>query len=55
MTGPSVNFINNLSLSLISVLGAALYLFHSISIGDLSSFVLYSRNFPGRSTRQRIS
>ena len=47
MTGPSVNFINNLSLSLISVLGAALYLFHSISIGDLSSFVLYSRKFSG--------
>lgn len=47
MTGPSVNFINNLSLSLISVLGAALYLFKSISVGDLSSFVLYSRKFSG--------
>ena len=30
MTGPSVNFINNLSLSLVSVLGAILYLFQSI-------------------------
>lgn len=47
MTGPSVNFINNLSLSLISVLGAVLYLFRSISLGDLSSFVLYSRKFSG--------
>ena len=47
MTGPSVNFINNLSLSLISVLGAVLYLFQSISLGDLSSFVLYSRKFSG--------
>ncbi len=47
MTGPSVNFINNLSLSLISVLGAVLYLFQRISLGDLSSFVLYSRKFSG--------
>ncbi|MFR9309391.1 ABC transporter ATP-binding protein [Hydrogeniiclostridium mannosilyticum] len=47
MTGPSVNFINNLSLSLVSVMGAVLYLFRSISLGDLSSFVLYSRKFSG--------
>lgn len=47
MTGPSVNFINNLSLSLVSVLGAILYFFQSISIGNLSSFVLYSRKFSG--------
>ena len=47
MTGPSVNFINNLSLSLISVLGAVLFLFQRISLGDLSSFVLYSRKFSG--------
>ena len=47
MTGPSVNFINNLSLSLISVLGAALFLYQKISLGDLSSFVLYSRKFSG--------
>ncbi len=47
MTGPSVNFINNISLSLISILGSILYLFKSISIGDLSSFVLYSRKFSG--------
>lgn len=47
MTGPSVNFINNLSLSLVSVLGAVLYLFERISLGNLSSFVLYSRKFSG--------
>lgn len=47
MTGPSVNFINNLSLSLISVLGSVLYLARNISLGDLSSFVLYSRKFSG--------
>ena len=47
MTGPSVNFINNLSLSLVSVMGAVLDLFRSISLGDLSSFVLYSRKFSG--------
>lgn len=47
MTGPSVNFINNLSLSLVSVLGAILFLYQRISLGSLSSFVLYSRKFSG--------
>lgn len=47
MTGPSVNFINNLSLALISVFGALLYLFGRLTIGNLSSFVLYSRKFSG--------
>ncbi len=47
MTGPSVNFINNLSLSLVSMLGAVLFLFEKISLGNLSSFVLYSRKFSG--------
>lgn len=47
MTGPSVNFINNLSLALISVFGAMLYLFGRLTIGNLSSFVLYSRKFSG--------
>lgn len=45
--GPCVNFVNNLSLSLISVFGALLYLMGSISIGDISAFVLYSRKFSG--------
>lgn len=47
MTGPSVNFINNLSLSLISVFGAMLFLSGRLLLGDLSAFVLYSRKFSG--------
>lgn len=47
MTGPSVNFINNLSLALISMFGALLYLAGGITLGNLSSFVLYSRKFSG--------
>ena len=47
IVGPMVNFINNLSLSLISVFGAILYLFGSMSMGNISSFVLYSRKFSG--------
>ena len=47
MTGPSVNFINNLSLALVSMFGALLFLFGGISLGSLSSFVLYSRKFSG--------
>lgn len=47
IVGPMVNFVNNLSLSLISVFGAVLYLFGSMSIGNISSFVLYSRKFSG--------
>lgn len=47
MIGPCVNFINNLSLSLISMIGALLYLFGSLTIGNLSAFVLYSRKFSG--------
>ena len=47
MTGPSINFVNNLSLSLISVFGAIMYLYRTISLGDIASFVLYSRKFSG--------
>lgn len=47
MTGPCVNFINNLSLSLISVFGAMLFLAGKMSIGNISSFILYSRKFSG--------
>lgn len=47
VVGPMVNFINNLSLSLISVFGALLYLAGAMSIGNISSFVLYSRKFSG--------
>ncbi|WP_244244699.1 ABC transporter ATP-binding protein [Marinilactibacillus kalidii] len=47
MVGPSINFINNLSLSLVSVAGALLYLFNALTLGGVSSFVLYSRRFSG--------
>jgi ATP-binding cassette subfamily B protein len=45
--GPSINFINNLSLSLVSVFGAILFLFSQLTLGSVSSFVLYSRKFSG--------
>ncbi len=47
MTGPSVNFINNLSLAFVSMFGALLFLLNHLSLGALSSFVLYSRKFSG--------
>lgn len=47
ITGPSVNFINNISLSLISMFGAILYLFGRITVANLSTFILYSRKFSG--------
>lgn len=47
MAGPMVNFINNLSLTLISVFGASLYLLGMMTVGQISSFVLYSRKFSG--------
>ncbi len=47
MIGPSINLINNLSLALVSMFGALLYLFGRLTLGSLSSFVLYSRKFSG--------
>lgn len=47
VVGPMVNFINNLSLSLVSVFGALLFLAGQMSIGNISSFILYSRKFSG--------
>lgn len=47
LAGPSVNFMNNISLALISVFGAILYLWGGIGLGDISSFVQYSRKFSG--------
>lgn len=47
MIGPSVNFINNLSLTFVSVFGALLFLLGRLTLGDVSSFVLYSRKFSG--------
>ncbi|MCL2319477.1 MAG: ABC transporter ATP-binding protein/permease [Treponema sp.] len=45
--GPFVNFINNIGLALISVFGAILYLAGHLTLGNMSSFVLYSRKFSG--------
>ena len=57
ITGPSVSFVNNLSLSLISVFGGLLYMSGGVQIGGLaiagmtiggiSSFIMYSRKFAG--------
>ncbi|MBP3351208.1 MAG: ABC transporter ATP-binding protein [Lachnospiraceae bacterium] len=56
--GPSVNFINNLSISLVMILGGILYMFSQngtvaetslffISLGGVAQFVQYSRKFAG--------
>lgn len=47
IVGPTVNFINNLSLSLVTIFGALLYLFGKMTLGNISAFVLYSRKFSG--------
>ncbi len=56
--GPAVNFINNLSLSLIMIFGGILFLYSRngvvpaeslwfISLGGVAQFVMYSRKFAG--------
>lgn len=47
VVGPCINFINNLSLSLVSVCGALLFLVGQMTVGSISSFILYSRKFSG--------
>ena len=47
ITGPSVNFINNISLTLVCTFGALLFLQGKVKVGDLGSFVQYSRRFSG--------
>jgi len=47
ITGPAVNCINNVSLALVCMFGSVLFLRGSIGLGDLSSFVQYSRRFSG--------
>ena len=47
LTGPSVNFISNLSLSMVCLFGALLFLNGKVLLGDLSAFVLYSKKFSG--------
>lgn len=45
--GPTMGTINNLTLSLIALIGSILYMGGGITIGSISSFVLYSRKFSG--------
>ena len=45
--GPTVNFINNLSLALVTAFGAVLYLLGKLTMGNIGSFVQYSRKFSG--------
>ena len=56
--GPSVNFINNLSISLVTILGGVLYMLSQsgavlvgsmlfITLGGVAKFVQYSRKFAG--------
>ncbi len=61
VVGPTVNFINNFSLSLVTMLGGIFYLFYilnqtgeasilpifTITLGGVSAFVQYSRKFAG--------
>lgn len=47
VTGPAVTCINNISLTLVCVFGALLFLRGDIMLGDLSSFVQYLRKFSG--------
>ena len=47
VTGPAVNCINNISLTLVCVFGSLLFLRGDILLGNLSSFVQYSRKFSG--------
>ena len=47
INGPIVNCINNLSLALISFFRILLYMGGRVTLGNISSFVLYSRKFSG--------
>ena len=45
--GPTMGFINNLSLALIAMLGTILFMNGAARLDTISSFVLYSRKFSG--------
>ena len=45
--GPTMGMMNNLSLALNGTLGSILYMFSYVTLGQLSSFILYSRKFAG--------
>lgn len=44
---PSVNFVSNLSMALVGVIGGLLFLYGRMSLEVLTSFTLYSRRFSG--------
>ncbi len=45
--GPSMGMINNISLGLIATLGSFFYMGSIVTLGQISSFILYSRKFSG--------
>lgn len=45
--GPTMNGINNVMLTLIAVFGSLLYMGGGVDLGQISSFILYSRKFSG--------
>lgn len=47
ITGPGINFVNNLSMTLICIFGSILFISGNMTLETLSSFVLYSRKFSG--------
>ena len=47
INGPSVTLITNISLALVTMFGAVLFLQGHFTLGFLSSFILYSRRFSG--------
>ena len=47
MTGPTMGLINNIGLALIGLWGSILYFNGAVGLGNISSFVLYSRKFSG--------
>ncbi len=47
VSGPIIMFVNNISVALISTFGAILFLKGQVRLGDLNSFVMYSRRFSG--------
>ena len=47
ISGPMIMFINNVSTALVCTFGAVLFLSGQVRLGDLNSFVMYSRRFSG--------
>ncbi len=45
--GPTIGMISNIGLAAIGMGGAALYLYNLVTLGQISSFILYSRKFSG--------